>query len=99
MIGTLETYGKIRTYFGEDRVIPIYIEVEDGERLIRAILREREQEKPKYEEMCRRFLADAADFSEENLKQNGVNTRFNNSELTATIEQIAEYMKGLVAWK
>ena len=99
MIGTLETYGKIRTYFGEDRVIPIYIEVEDGERLIRAISREREQEKPKYEEMCRRFLADAADFSEENLKQNGVNTRFNNSELTATIEQIAEYMKGLVAWK
>ena len=99
MIGTLETYGKIRTYFGEDRVIPIYIEVEDGERLIRAILREREQEKPKYEEMCRRFLADAADFSEENLKQNGVNTRFNNLELSATIEQIAEYMKGLVAWK
>ena len=99
MIGTLETYGKIRTYFGEDRVIPIYIEVEDGERLIRAISREREQEKPKYEEMCRRFLADAEDFSEENLKRNGVNTRFNNLELTATIEQIAEYMKGLVAWK
>ena len=99
MIGTLETYGKIRTYFGEDRVIPIYIEVEDGERLIRAISREREQEKPKYEEMCRRFLADAEDFSEENLKRNGINTRFNNLELNATIEQIAEYMKGLVAWK
>ena len=99
MIGTLETYGKIRTYFGEDRVIPIYIEVEDGERLIRAISREREQEEPKYEEMCRRFLADAEDFSEENLKRNGVNTRFNNLELNATIEQIAEYMKGLVAWK
>ena len=99
MIGTLETYGRIRTYFGEDRVIPIYIEVEDGERLIRAISREREQEKPKYEEMCRRFLADAEDFSEENLKRNGINTRFNNLELNATIEQIAEYMKGLVAWK
>lgn len=99
MIGTLETYGRIRTYFGEDRVIPIYIEVEDGERLIRAISREREQEEPKYEEMCRRFLADAEDFSEENLKRNEVNTRFNNLELNATIEQIAEYMKGLVAWK
>ena len=99
MIGTLETYGRIRTYFGEDRVIPIYIEVEDGERLIRAISREREQEEPKYEEMCRRFLADAEDFSEENLKRNGVNTRFNNLEINATIEQIAEYMKGLVAWK
>lgn len=99
MIGTLETYARIRTYFGEESVVPIYIEVEDGERLIRAISREKQQERPKYEEMCRRFLADAADFSEENLKQNSVNTRFNNLELGTTIEQIAEYMKGLVAWK
>ena len=99
VIGTLESYVKLRDYFKEGQVCPIYIEVEDGERLIRAISREREQEEPKYEEMCRRFLADAEDFSEENLKRNGVNTRFNNLELNATIEQIAEYMKGLVAWK
>ena len=30
---------------------------------------EKEQEIPKYEEMCRRFLADAKDFSEEKLKE------------------------------
>ena len=63
LIGTLEAYIKIRDYFGSQNVVPIYIEVEDGERLIRAISREKEQDVPKYEEMCRRFLADAKDFS------------------------------------
>ena len=61
-IGTLESYQKLKQYYGEEHVIPVYIEVEDGERLQRALLREREQEKPKYEEMCRRFLADQRDF-------------------------------------
>ena len=64
-IGTLESYQKMRNYYGESNVIPVYIEVEDGERLIRAIKREKEQETPKYEELCRRFLADQEDFSEE----------------------------------
>ena len=65
MIGTLEAYLQIRDYFGKEKVVPIYIEVEDGERLSRALGREKLQKEPKYEEMCRRFLADAADFSEE----------------------------------
>ena len=51
LIGTLEAYTKIRDYFGKENVIPIYIEVEDGERLLRAIQREKEQDVPKYEEM------------------------------------------------
>ena len=33
-------------------VIPIYIEVEDGLRLERALCRERQQKEPKYAEMC-----------------------------------------------
>lgn len=45
-IGTLEAYLKMRDYFGKDRVIPIYIEVEDGVRLERAIERERSQRAP-----------------------------------------------------
>lgn len=45
----------------------IYIEVEDGERLARALHREGKQEEPRYEEMCRRFLADQVDFSEEKI--------------------------------
>ena len=72
--------------------MPIYIEVEDGERLIRAIDRENQQKEPKYEEMCRRFLADASDFSEENLKKAGVSRRFENRELVNTIQEIEEYV-------
>ena len=92
LIGTLETYTKVVKYFGQDKVLPIYIEVEDGERLIRAIDREKQQKEPKYEEMCRRFLADASDFSEENLKKAGVSRRFENRELVNTIQEIEEYV-------
>ena len=92
LIGTLETYTKVVKYFGQEKVLPIYIEVEDGERLIRAIDREKQQKEPKYEEMCRRFLADASDFSEENLKKAGVSRRFENRELVNTIQEIEEYV-------
>lgn len=36
-IVTLEGYQKIQRYFGSSRVVPIYIEVEDGERLLRRL--------------------------------------------------------------
>lgn len=96
LIGTLETFNKIVKYFGDDKVLPIYIEVEDGERLIRAISRERQQNQPKYEEMCRRFLADASDFSEENLHEAGVKRRFINDDMDETIEEIEEYINSNV---
>lgn len=92
LIGTLEAYLKLRSYFGAGRVIPIYIEVEDGLRLQRAIERERKQEAPGYEEMCRRFLADAADFSEEKLVQAGITRRFVNLDLQETIREIREFI-------
>jgi guanylate kinase len=92
LIGTLESYEKIRNYFGTDKVLPIYIEVEDGQRLLRAIGREQSQAIPKYEEMCRRFLADAEDFSEEKLKQAGIKKRFMNGQLDDTILTVSEYI-------
>ncbi|WP_033164156.1 guanylate kinase [Clostridium sp. KNHs205] len=78
MIGTLDTYRKIREYLGKDRVVPLYLEVEDGIRLERALAREKTQKKPKYTELCRRFLADEEDFKEENLLELGINKRYNN---------------------
>ena len=36
-IGTLESYVKMREYYGKENVCPVYIEVEDGERLARAL--------------------------------------------------------------
>lgn len=93
LIGTLEAYTKIRDYFGAKKVVPIYVEVEDGERLLRAIAREKSQDTPKYEEMCRRFLADAKDFSEENLLAAGIEKRFVNIELKDTITTIEKFIQ------
>ena len=87
-IGTLESYVQLRDYFGEERLIPIYIEVEDGLRLERALARERMQATPKYEEMCRRFLADAADFSVDNLKKAGITHKFLNINMEKCVEEI-----------
>ena len=95
IIGTLESYHKIRDYYGKEFVIPLYIEVEDGERLQRALNREREQTIPKYEEMCRRFLADAKDFSEDNLSAAEIIKRFENRDLDETEAEIVTYIKSL----
>lgn len=93
IIGTLEAFTRIRNYYGKRRVVPIYIEVEDGIRLTRALGREKKQKEPKYDEMCRRFLADQQDFSEENLKKAGVRKRFVNLSLETTVDVIAAYIK------
>lgn len=92
MIGTLESYLKIREYFGKGNVIPIYIEVEDGLRLRRALDRECSQKNPGYEEMCRRFLADARDFSDEKLKEAEITKRFINQNLEETHLQIKGFI-------
>ena len=92
IIGTLESYEQIRRYYGKEVVKPIYIEIDDGERLTRALKREKEQSTPKYEEMCRRFLADSKDYSEENLLKNEITVRYDNTDLNKCIEQIVSYI-------
>lgn len=88
IIGTLESYIKIRNYFGINRVIPIYIDLDDGERLTRALEREKTQSKPKYEEMCRRFLADCQDFSCTKLKEAGIEKIYVNNDLEKCLYEI-----------
>src|SRR5699024_8610523 len=87
VIGTLISYRALREYFGENNVVPVYIEIEDGIRLERALARERSQKEPKYAEMCRRFLADSEDFSEENLRKAGIRRRFENVDLEQCMEE------------
>lgn len=88
VIGTLESYAGMKKCYGAENLVPIYIEVEDGERLSRALSRERQQEQPKYEEMCRRFLADQKDFSEENLEEAGIVRRYYNDDKVQCLEKI-----------
>ena len=93
VIGTLESYEQMKKYFGEDALLPIYVQVEDGARLGRALERERRQQIPKYEELCRRFLADSQDFSEENIARAGIETRFENVELESCVSEILQFVK------
>ena len=93
LIGTLVSYQALREYFGEEAILPVYLEVEDGLRLARALERERRQEKPKYAEMCRRFLADEEDFSEENLIKSGITERFGNEDFTECLNKIQRYIE------
>lgn len=93
IIGTPESFKATKEYYGGDRVVPILIDVDDGIRLQRALKREMKQETPKYEEMCRRFLADAKDFSEENLKEYGINRKFRNENLDECIEEVVKYIE------
>lgn len=92
MIGTLEMYLSVREYYGRmglaARVIPLYVYVEDGERLLRAIRREREMREPRYRELCRRFLTDSEDFSEERLREAGIENGYENVDLEACIREI-----------
>lgn len=84
-IGTLESYMKLKQYFGSEKVEPIYIHVDDGMRLERALSREKMQSNPNYAELCRRYLADEVDFSMDNLKKAGIKEVFVNDDLDSCL--------------
>mgnify|MGYP004710194011 FL=1 len=88
MIGTLESYEKMCAYFEVGKMVPVYIEVPDGIRLLRAVKREENQKKPNYREVCRRYLADEKDFSEENLERLGITKRYQNTDMEICVEEI-----------
>ena len=88
MIGTLESYEKMCAYFEVGKMVPVYIEVPDGIRLLRAVKREENQKKPNYREVCRRYLADEKDFSEENLEHLGITKRYQNTDMEMCVEEI-----------
>ena len=92
LIGTLESFEQIRNYYGEKAVIPLYIQVEDGIRLERALHREKQQKSPKYAELCRRYLADEKDFSEKNLKKLGICKRYENHDFDQCLSEIIRDM-------
>lgn len=88
LINTLEGFLQLADYFGREYVVPLYVEVEDGLRLERALARERAQDTPKYAELCRRFLADTEDFSENKLAAAGVNKRFSNVDMEQCLKEL-----------
>lgn len=69
LITTLEGAQALMDCYGPQRVRIVYLHVDDHTRLLRYIDRESRQASPDYAEVCRRFLADQVDFSEERLAQ------------------------------
>lgn len=91
LITTLEGATKIMEHYGEDLVHVVYLYVDDKVRLMRYIERESKQANPDYSEVCRRFLADQKDFSEENLS---VFKNFYPIDTNAEMDQcLAEWKK------
>lgn len=88
LIVTLEAYKNIEVYFGKENVIPLYIELDDGIRLERALKRERQEKSPNYNELCRRFLADSKDFSNEKLQLYNIKNSYINNDLFECINYI-----------
>lgn len=93
IIGTLASYLSMQNYFGKEKLVPLYVYTEDGLRLTRALERERQQALPRYAEMCRRFLADEEDFSEDKLQSAGIDKRFFNQHLDVVTQEIITYIK------
>lgn len=94
-IGTLEAFIGLAGFYGKELVKPIYIYVaDDGERLQRALRRERAMETPRYAELCRRFLSDEADFSKENIDRAGIlaENMFENDNAQEAVKRIAAYI-------
>lgn len=93
-LNTLEGYDQYLQYYGPDIIVPILINTDPGIRLERALKREKKELSPKYEEMCRRFLADAKDFSEENIgKRKITNIIDNNGSVDEALGKIDKILK------
>ena len=67
VITTLEGARALMDCYGPEQVRIVYLHVDDRTRLLRYIDRESRQARPDYAEVCRRFLADQEDFSQERL--------------------------------
>lgn len=104
IIGTVEQYKSIKKYFEEkefaDTVIPIYIDSNPYNRILRSINRERNNNNPKYDEICRRYLTDEEDFSEDKIDDimkelpAEYRVKFNNNDkLNHTVKFISEYIQ------
>lgn len=93
-IGTLESFVKLKEYYGGGRVCPLYIECDDKTRLLRSVEREAMQATPSYAEVCRRYLADEEDFAEEKIRAAGINVRFrNDGTVDECVEAVFDHIK------
>ena len=91
---TLEGLDKFVKFYGIENIISLLVTIDDGIRLQRALDREKKEENPKYQELCRRFLADSIDFSEENISKRSITSIINNNcSIDNTMQEVEKVLK------
>lgn len=93
LVTTLEGYDHLVSYYGKDRVVAFYVDLDDRTRLERAFEREKTMEDPKYVEMCRRFVSDSADFSDAKLLASGITKHYFNYDFDKCLNEICTDIK------
>ena len=79
-------------YAGLINIIGLYIEADEEERIVHAIMRERKKDIPDYKELCRRFISDREDFKHDNpdmIKMKTKNVSVISNDYQMTIDEIA----------
>lgn len=93
VIGTLKQLQSYQEYFGKENILPIYITVNDYDRLCRNIERESLNKKSNYLELCRRFIADEEDYSNDNLEKAGIEFCIENDNINSCVGKVLKYIK------
>lgn len=96
MITVPSAFLALKARFGEDNVIPLYIYANDYDRLLRAINREKKEESPDYTELCRRFVADSQDFSENILTELGIKKTYLNDCLSKCVLELKKDIRHII---
>lgn len=95
VVASLVQCQSYRSYFGPERVVPLYLELDEKELLLRAIQKESMQENPRYHEVCRRFLSEIEEYSPEQKEKSGVTRVFVNRKgsISDTLTEIDSYLQ------
>ncbi len=92
-IGTLESYLKLKEYYGEDALCPLYVEVEDGIRLERALKRERKTSSPNMRKCAADFWQTVRIFPKRRLNRRESGKDFIITEPSKTV-----FLKFRILW-
>lgn len=94
-LGTIDSFLQIKKYFNGKNVVPIYIEVEDEQRILRAIKRESEQnnKNKNFQEVCRRYIADENDFNIDKIKDAQISKSYINDDIVRCVDEIIKDIK------
>lgn len=88
--GSLESYLMIKEKYPED-IIPILLWVDDYNLILRSINREQGGSRDSFKEICRRFISDAEDYSDERINASGISKKNivkNTESLSSTVSKI-----------